>query len=200
MHDGFDSLGSPSTAVDDSQSVTITVENVEELGTVTLTSDTGTIQARVPVTAALSDDDGPTGITWQWSRSPNGRTGWVNILNARFATYTPTLEEDKDNYIRATASYRDGHGTANKTAKEVSTRVGDAPPVNSAPAFPSTEDGQREVAENARAARTIGIGGPVEATDFNNDTLYILAERDGCGVIRNTIKTTTGSSGWRQNA
>ena len=202
VHDGFDSQGSPLTAVDDSQSVTITVENVEELGTVTLASDTGTIQARVPVTAALSDDDGPSGITWQWSRSPNGRTGWVNILNARSATYTPTLEEDKDNYIRATASYRDGHGTANKTAKEVSTRVGDAPPVNSAPAFPSMEDGQREVAEDAPGGTP--IGDPVAATDVNaddsavNDPLaYSLSGTDAALF---TIDSTTGQIRVGQNA
>ena len=52
---------------------------MEEPGVVTLSTDTATIQARVPVTAAISDDDGPTGISWQWSRSPNGRTDWVNI-------------------------------------------------------------------------------------------------------------------------
>ena len=170
VHDGLDALGQPSMSIDDTQAVTITVENVEELGTVTLTSDTGTIQARVEVTAVLEDDDGPFGVTWQWARSPNGKTGWVNILNARSATYTPTLEEDKDNYIRATASYSDGHGTANKTANPVSALVGDAPPVNSAPVFLTTETGQREVAENAGSGST--FGDPVVATDFNSDILY----------------------------
>ena len=63
VHDGRDGLGNISTAVDDSKVVTVTVENVEEQGTITLTSDTATIQARVPVTAVLSDDDGPSGVT-----------------------------------------------------------------------------------------------------------------------------------------
>ena len=35
-------LGSASTTVDDTQAVTITVENVEEQGVVTLATDTGT--------------------------------------------------------------------------------------------------------------------------------------------------------------
>ena len=169
VHDGRDSLGQPSTTVDDTQSVTITVENVEEPGTVTLSTATATIQARVEVTAELEDDDGPTVVGWQWSRSPNGRTDWVNISGATSATYTPTLEEDKGNYIRALASYDDGH-SKNKTANAVSPRVGDAPPINSAPAFPSTENGQREVAENATGGATFGDA--VVATDFNNDTLY----------------------------
>ena len=52
----------------------------------------------------------------------------------------------------------------------MSPRVGDAPPINSAPAFPSTENGQPEVAEDATGGRA--FGDPVTATDFNNDTLY----------------------------
>ena len=79
VHDGRDGLGNPSTATDDSQDVTITLENVEEPGSVTLSTLTGTVQARVDVTATLSDDDIPTNVMWQWSRSPNGRTNWVNI-------------------------------------------------------------------------------------------------------------------------
>ena len=143
---------------------------------VTLTTDTATIQARVEVTAELEDDDKPTGVRWQWSRSPNGRTDWVNILGATSATYTPTLEEDQGNYIRALANYTDGHGP-NKSANAVSSRVGDPTPVNSAPAFPSTEDGQRETPEN-----TIGgtiIGDHVDANDLDGDTLtYSLTGTD----------------------
>ena len=168
VHDGRDGSGNTSTDIDDSQSVTVTIENVEEPGVVTLTTDTATIQARVEVTAELIDGDGPSGIDWRWSRSPNGRTGWVNISTARSARYTPTLGEDAGNYIRATATYTDGHGSNSKTANAVSPRVGNPPPVNSAPAFPSTENGQREVAENTDGE----IGDPLEATDFNNEMLY----------------------------
>ena len=193
VHDGRDSLGQPSTIVDHTQSVTITVENVEEPGTVTLSTATATIQARVEVTAELIDGDGPSGIDWQWSRSPNGSTGWVNISNARSARYTPTLGEDAGNYIRATATYTDGHGSNSKTANAVSPRVGDPPPVNSAPAFPSTENGQREVAEDAGSG---AIGLPVAATDLNagdptvNDPLaYSLTGTDSASF---TIDGSTG--------
>ena len=47
VHDGLDGLGQPSMSIDDTRAVTITIENVEEQGTVTLSSDTGTIRARV---------------------------------------------------------------------------------------------------------------------------------------------------------
>ena len=193
VHDGRDGSGDTSTTIDDTQAVTITVENVEELGTVTLTTDTQTVQARVEVTAALEDDDIPSGVTWQWSRSPNGRTDWVNIAGATSATYTPTLEEDAGSYIRATASYTDGHGP-NKTANTVSPRVGDPPPVNSAPLFLSTENGQREVEENS--AEGSAVGTLVAATDLNagdsavNDPLaYSLSGTDAASF---TIDSSTG--------
>ena len=193
VHDGRDGMGNTSTTIDDTQAVTITVENEEEPGTVTLTTPTGTIQARAEVTAALEDDDIPTGVTWQWSRSPNGRTDWVNIQGATLAAYTPTLEEDRGDYIRATASYTDGHGP-NKTANAVSRRVGDPPPVNSAPVFPSTEDGRREAEENS--AGGTAVGALVEATDLNagdsavNDPLaYSLSGTDAASF---TIDEGTG--------
>ena len=102
VHDGLDALGNTSTIIDDTQDVTITVENVEEPGTVTLTTDSGTIQARVPVMATLADDDRPTSgtVMWQWARSPNGRTDWVDIAGATSATFEPT-DDDEGNYIRA---------------------------------------------------------------------------------------------------
>ena len=183
VHDRLDGTGAASTSVDDTQAVTITVENEEEPGMVTLATDTGTIQARVEVTATLEDDDGVTGtVAWQWARSPNGRTDWVNIAGATLAAYTPTLEEDRGSYIRATASYTDGEGP-NKTASEVSRRVGDPPPVNSPPVFPSAEDGRREVAENS--AEGSDVGAPVEATDLNagelecQQTPRLLIDRHG---------------------
>ena len=190
VHDGRDGSGNPSTSVDDTQDVTITIENVEEQGVVTLTTLTGVIQARVVVTAELEDDDRPTGVSWQWSQSPNGRTDWVNIGTGD--TYTTTLA-DAGKYIRATASYTDGHGS-NKTALKVSPRVGEPPPVNSPPVFPPSENGQRQVAENAAAGTTIGA--PVVATDANdgdpdvNDPLaYSLSGTDAASF---EIDASTG--------
>ena len=201
VHDGRDGAGNTSTTIDDTQAVTITVENEEEPGTVTLTTPTGIIQARAEVTAALEDDDIPSGVTWQWSRSPNGRTDWVNIQGATLAAYTPTLEEDRGSYIRATASYADGHGP-NKTANKVSARVGDPPPVNSEPVFPSTEDGRREAAEDAAPGSP--IGDPVAATDLNagdsavNDPLvYSLTGTDAASF---TIDAATGQISLAQDA
>ena len=47
VHDGRDGMGSASTAVDDTVDVTVTVNDLDEAGTVTLTTPTGAVQARV---------------------------------------------------------------------------------------------------------------------------------------------------------
>ena len=201
VHDGRDGSGATSTTIDNTQDVTITVENVEEPGTVTLTTAVENISARVEVTAALTDLDGNvTGLTWQWSQSPNGRTGWANIGGATSESYTPT-DDHEGRYIRATASYTDGHGSS-KTAHGVSPRrVEEPPPVNSPPAFPSTEDGQRDVPENSAGGTTIGA--PIAATDLNagdaavNDPLsYSLTGTDAASF---TIDTGTGQLALAQN-
>ena len=111
-----------------------------------------------------------------------------DIAGATSATFEPT-DDDEGNYIRATASYTDGHGTANKTANAVSPRVGDAPPVNSAPVFPTTETGQREVAEGTGSGN---VGARFEATDFNNDTLYYSLSGTDTDAASFTIDSGTG--------
>ncbi len=194
VHDGKDGTGATSTAIDDTQDVTITVGNLEEPGTVTLTSETATIQARVPVTASLEDDDGPTSIQWQWARSRSSTSGWANIAGATSATLTPE-DTDIGGYLRATASYDDGEDSG-KTAVKVSPRIGQAPPVNSAPAFPATEDGRREIAEDATGGAA--VGDPVAATDFNNDTLtYTLSGTDAAlftvGTNDGQLRVATGA-------
>ena len=187
VHDRRDAAGASSTYIDDTlENVIITVENVEEAGTVTLTSPTGTIQATVPVTAELSDPDNSSGISWEWHRSSN-RSTWSETPIATGAAYTPTEAADQGNYLRATASYTDGEGS-DKIAEAVSSRVGAVPPTNSAPVFPAAEDGQREVPEDANTGRL--IGNPVAATDHNGDALtYTLSGSDAASF---TIDANTG--------
>ena len=92
-----------------SRDVTVTVTNVDEDGTVTL-SPTSQPRVDTEITASLSDVDGtPTAVSWQWSRSTSNTGGWSNIAGGRQANYTPTVA-DEDNYLRATASYTDPHG------------------------------------------------------------------------------------------
>ena len=135
-----------------SREVTVTVTNVEEEGTVTLSAEQP--QVDVALDAKLIDPDGeddetppltldnsagsPDNLTaeaaWQWARSTSRTGGWTDIEDAGSSSYTAT-STDVGYYLRATATYTDGHG-ASKSKSAVS-----AHPVqagiysNSAPVF-----------------------------------------------------------------
>ena len=155
------------------KAVTITLTNVEEDGTVTLSTNQPT--ARAQVTATLDDPDGVTGTTaWQWSRSSDGSTGWANV-GTNSASYTPA-DVDVNYYLRATASYTDGKGGGSKTAEAQTTqKVGTG--TNRAPEFGDLT-ATREVAENTAANGNVGA--VVGATDLDSgDTLtYSLTGAD----------------------
>ena len=100
---------SDSGGLSDSIDVTITVTNVEEAGTVTLSSMTPMVGTEL--TATLSDpDDSVTGETWQWSKSDVVGGTFADIAGAMSSSYTP-VEGDASMYLRATVSYTDGEGS-----------------------------------------------------------------------------------------
>ena len=162
------------SGADDTITVTITVNNVDEPGTVTLSSTQPVEEIRL--TATLDDPDDVSGsATWSWARSPNGTSSWTLISGATSASYTPVLA-DVDRYLRATASYDDDE-SAGKSAQRVSAnRVQPAPVVrNEPPQFPSNT-AARDVDENTVAGRDIGE--PVTATDPEGDTLTYSLDVD----------------------
>ena len=84
--------------------VTISVTNQPEPGTVVLSPATPVVDAEL--TAALDDPDGGvTGVTWQWARSAD-MDGWTDIAGATSMGYTPA-SVDLGHHLRATASYTD---------------------------------------------------------------------------------------------
>ena len=93
-------------SVSDMVTVTITVTNMDEEGTVTMSSTTPAVGTAL--TASLTDLDSPDGVvtgtaTWQWARSSDGLTGWANIPGAMSASYTPVDPDDVGMYLRAMA-------------------------------------------------------------------------------------------------
>ena len=113
------------------QTITVTVTNQEEAGTVALSAAQPVVGTAL--TATLTDpDDGVTGTTWVWEKSADGQSGWTAINGATAASYTP-VTGDVGNYLRATASYTDGHGSG-KTAHAVSAAVLASAPVATKPA------------------------------------------------------------------
>ncbi len=169
----------------DTITVTITVTNINEDGTVTLS----TVQPLVSTQlfAELDDRDRVSGsVTWSWESSPN-RSSWAPINGADTDIYTP-VPGDQGRYLRATASY-DDQESAGKSARAVSANPVRTPtPGNSAPQFPPSETGARDVDENTPAGEDIGE--PVAATDPDNDILtYSL---DAAGATSFDIGSITG--------
>ena len=105
------------------KAVTINVTNVNEDGTVSLSTQ----QPRVgtAITATLTDADGVvTGTTWQWAKAGTAAGSFDDISGATNASYTP-VAADIGMYLRATASYTDGYGPGKSAMKVSSSNVTD---------------------------------------------------------------------------
>ena len=99
------------------QRLTVTVTNVNEDGTVTLSPDPGSdlpwprVGGRLAAT--LRDPDGPvSGLDWQWHRQPRAGGAWDRIDEADEAdeaAYTPG-SGDLDHRLRALVTYTGVHG------------------------------------------------------------------------------------------
>ena len=122
--------------------VTVSVTNVDEPGTVKLT--TLAPRAGIPLAASVSDLDGPaplTGTVWQWAKSRSRTSGWGDIDKATLSTYTPA-DGDAGYYLRATVTYKDSESVRDtKTAVGVSANaVKAARSDNDAPAFTDEDE------------------------------------------------------------
>ena len=90
-----------------SVTVTISVTDLDEAGSVLL--GPGTPAVGTALTASLADPDGGVGsLAWQWSKSSTKAGAYVDIPGATSASYTP-VADDAGAWLRATASYADGH-------------------------------------------------------------------------------------------
>ena len=182
------------------KAVTINLNNLDEDGTVTLS--TNQPSARAAITATLTDpDEGITGTTWQWAKSSDGNAPWTGV-GIDSPSYTPP-DADLDNYLRATASYTDGHGE-NKTAQERTTQKVQTG-INR-PADFSAASTTREVVENTAAGQPVGAA--VTANDDDNDDLtYSMSGGDanlfdfetGTGQIKVKAGTTLDYEGLRNS-
>ena len=118
---------SDSGGLSDSIDVTITVTNVDEMGTVTLPAAAPVVGTEI--TATLDDPDGMvSGEMWQWARSADAMDGtFTNILGATSMNYTPEDPGDVGMHLRVTAMYTDGYGPG-QTAHAVTANAVTAEP------------------------------------------------------------------------
>ena len=103
--------------------VAIAVENVNEAGTLTLSSASPAFGEEL--TATLEDPDGGiTDVSWEWQWSEIGAT-WLTIPGGRAAGYTPT-ESDGGLLLRVVVEYTDAAGES--SAESAATGLPPAPP------------------------------------------------------------------------
>ena len=173
VHDGKNAVGVADTTVDATIAVTISVNNLDEDGTVTLPA---TFAGGAAATASVSDLDGTVSSpSWQWARGNTATGSFGNISGATSAGYTP-VAADVGKYLRATVTYTDPQGSG-KTASAVSSSAVEAG--NAEPAFDDGATATRTLPENSAAGVNI-VGGVVAATDSDSgDTLtYSLTGTD----------------------
>jgi len=166
------------------QAVEVTVTDVDEAGTVTLSQLQP--QVRTPIIAAGPGDPdaGVRNEQWQWSRSPNAGGAWADIAGARSTSLTPVAAHE-GMYLRATVTYTDKFGSG-KTVSAVSENpVEKRPAANGKPVFPAAA-GTRAVDENKKDA---DVGRPVAASDPDGD---VLLYSFGAPSTEFTINPRTG--------
>ena len=200
------------------QTVSVRVTNLDEGGTVTLTTTTSRPQVDTVVEAALDDPDGGIRNTvWRWERSTN-RRDWTPIGGTNTVSYIPA-SADVGQYLQASATYDDDEGSTKTASAHTTSTVidptqpsppppsrpptgggstgggstggGPAPPPpgsNQPPEFTEGSRTSRAVAENSPAGANIGT--PVTAEDPEGDPLtYKLAGTDA-GAF--DLDTSTG--------
>ena len=167
--------------------VTVRVGNVDEPGAIGLSSQQP--QEGAALSATVSDPDGSvSGVVWVWEKSSDGTSGWVPISGASSGSYTPG-GADVGEFLRVSATYRDGHGSNKSASAQPAEAVRTAPPLNRAPRFPTSETGQRSVPENE--PRGTAVGSPVAAVDDDaNDT--VAHSLRGAGAAGFSIDSASG--------
>ena len=192
VSDGKASDGTADAAVDATIAVTVRVANADEPGAVSL--DPADPLVGAPVTARLADPDGSiSGVTWAWARADRADAAFAPIAGAAAASYTP-VADDAGKWLRATATYTDGHGAA-KTAQAVGTAA-----VDSAAAVVALSLGAALIDESGPANATTvtatlskAVGTDVRVTISAEPTGVVALGDPATLVVAAGATTSTGS-------
>ena len=165
-----------------SVAVTVTVEDVEEAGT--LAVDNLSPAAGQTVTFRLTDPDGgidTTSMTWVIQSLATGGS-WTSVsgvLTPASTTFPWTVDEDvTGKAIRAVITYTDRRGSG-KTAQSEETVEVTANPIANAP--PRFRGGSTWSVEEGPAGRNVGT--PTSVTDRDNDTLTYGIQSGGDSAL-----------------
>ena len=183
---GFTAAVSDPAGGSDAITVNVTVQNVEEPGSVAFDTDASP-EVNVPLAAALTDPDGSVaGETWQWQVADAKSGPWADVPGATRATYTPT-SADVHRYLRASARYTDGHGDDTDTASAIHP-LPVTPEPNRPPQFLDSLTATFNISVNVREG--VRVAPPFTATDPNGDSLTYSIVSDTPDAF--TINSATG--------
>ena len=167
--------------------VTINVIDVDEPGTVELTTETP--QVSQEISAELDDPDYlVSNLSWQWQTADTAdATTWTDVTDATTGDYTPT-SADHGKFLRAQATYDDKHGTG-KIVHGTSANAVPPRAANQGPTFEGGTTATRSVSEAAVTGTRLGAA--VLASDAENDklTYSLVAGDDAANFI---VDSATG--------
>ena len=162
--------------------VTITVTNVEEVGTVAITAGSDGI-AGDTFTAILTDPDTINlgTVTWMWSGDgdDNGSTSFTSV-------YT-SVEADDGETLTATATYYDGLGTRTKPGSITVLTATNQDPTISGSASTTID----ETATSGSDGHTVGA---YTANDPDGDNAELIWSRGGSDSASFSLSETKGAS------
>ena len=97
--------------ISDTMSVTVTVTNIDEPGSVSISSPGNEVKVGVQRTAELDEGDEEVVTGWQWASGASATGNFTNISGATNNTYTP-VDGDVGYFLRITVAYTDAsHGS-----------------------------------------------------------------------------------------
>ena len=107
------------------KNVTVTVTDVDEDGTVSISSLNNEVKVGVQLTADLGDGDeiDSGSVTWQWARDASQTGSFTDVISGvTNNTYTP-VDADVGSYLQATATYADSIGSGKQESDVTATAV-----------------------------------------------------------------------------
>ena len=188
-----------SDGVSTHRDVAVTVTNLEEAGTVSLSNRQPEVET--PITASLSDiDGGETGITWEWhwADDAQGNPSWSMIRGATSRSYTPVVA-DSGKFLRATAAYTDNAANPEDRPKDSAPNgisafaVQAMDDMNETPQFPdqdpdtSGKQSERKVFENTPAGIEVGTDYDIDGDNTPDD---VDGDGDGVATEHNPVVAT----------
>ena len=184
VRDSLNDAGNTDTAVDDSIAITVTVTNVDDAGTVTIS---GTLSGGEELTTMFSDPDGNvSNVLWKWARGATQSGAFTDIPSTNAPSYT-TVAADVGKYLRVTATYTDAQGPGKSASAITSGPIGAS---NAAPTFDDGTTATRSLAENP----TVGtdVGNAIAASDSDSGDTLTYAIKSGNDGGSFTIDATDG--------